>query len=80
MDTNQPVTPDPALANLVRWTDYWRSLANLFPTKASADWFIRTRKPVLADRGILVETVKGYLVRKDLLDASLLDLMKGVQQ
>lgn len=76
MDT-QPVTPDPALANLVRWTDYWRSLANLFPSKSSADWFIRTRKAELVKRGILVETVKGYLIRKDLLDTALLELLKG---
>lgn len=79
MDTNQPVTPDPALANLVRWPDYAASLPNIFPTKASAVWFIRSRKPELVKRDILVETVKGYLVRKDLLDAALLELLKGEQ-
>lgn len=79
MDTIQNVTQSPALADLARWSDYWRANANIFPTKAAADWFMRTRKPVLVERGLLVETCKGYLVRKSGLDTVLVELLGGAK-
>jgi len=79
MDTIQNVTQCPTLADLARWSDYWRANTNIFPTKAAADWFMRTRKGYLVERGLLVETCKGYLVRKAGLDAALIELLGGAK-
>lgn len=71
------ITPLPELASLVRWSDYAASLPNLFPSRTSAQWFLRSRKDELTQRGILLGTVRGYLVRRDLLDDCLLELLSG---
>lgn len=73
------VSPDPSLADLTRWPAYWQALPNLFPSKASANHFMLTRKAELVRRGLLVETVKGHLVRKSGLDAALVELLEGVK-
>lgn len=70
----------PDLLDIVPWSSYWQTLPNLFPTKHTAAWFLKTRKSALIEQGILVETVKGYLVRKAKLDSALVELLQGASK
>ena len=61
-------------AQWLSWQSFWRKYPDLFPSENSARHFIDSRKPKLRDLGLLMETTRGFFVRRDL-DQFLLHLL-----
>lgn len=54
-----------APAQWVQWSRYWRRYPDLFPSENSARHFIDTRKEKMQALGLLIESTRGFLVRRD---------------
>ena len=78
MDQQQPNPfahrADPA--QWLPWAAYWRRFPDLFPSQNASRHFIDTRKEKMQALGLLIESSRGFLVRKDT-DQFLLHLLAG---